>query len=402
MFRNKLGYLLFLIITGLLSILYNEYFTGIIFLVAVFLPLVLMVLLIITYFKVTVKLETATPVVGKGDYLNLSINLKNTSIFPISRLNVFLCYYNDFSGKVQKEKILVSMDRNSIQNVTCKISSMYCGNLIFKLNSICIFDYFFLFSLRKKLSESLKIAVIPEFYELSDDIIVDNNQMVIDSEIYSEYKSGDDPSEVFGIREYREGDKPHHIHWKLSYKQDQLMIKEFSEPKNCSVVLLLELYCGVTGKKKLEYVDGLLECVMSISYSCIMKKHFHNLAWYDETKDGCTQFQIAEQEDTYSAMEALLQTKLLPSYHSIILEHNTKYSKERYTHMIYITSILSEEDIFNWTNTRSGTLFYLIYVNHLEVKPVREEYKRLLQDMQVVLYEVDLKCVKESILAIGL
>jgi len=400
MLRNKLGYLLFLIITGLYAILYNVYFTGIIFLVAVFLPLVLMVLLIITYTKVTVKLDTATPVAGKGEYLNLSVNLNNASIFPISRLNVFLCYYNDFSGIIQKEKILVSMDRNSTQNVTCQISSTYCGNLIFKLNSICIYDYFFLFSLRKKLNKSLKIAVVPEFYELSDDIIVDNNQVVIDSEIYSEYKSGDDPSEVFGIREYREGDKPHHIHWKLSYKQDQLMIKEFSEPKNCSIVVLLELYCGVIGKKKLEYVDGLLECAMSLSYSCILKEHFHNMIWYEGT--DCTQYQIAEQQDTYGAMEALLQTKLSPIYNSIISAHNTKYSKERYTHMIYITSILTEEDIYNWTNTRNGTLFYLVYVNHLEVKPVKEVYKRLLQDMQVVLYEVDLKCVKESILAIGL
>ncbi len=402
MLKNKLGYLLFLIFTGLFAILYNEYFTGIIFLVAISLPLVLMGLLVITYTKITVKLETDTPVVEKGANLNLSIKLKNASFLPITQLNILLCYYNEFSGIMQKEKILVSMDRNSTQNVTCQVTSSYCGNLVFELKSIRLYDYFCLWSLKKSYKKSLKISVIPEFHELLDDIIVDNNKVMIDSDNFSEYKSGDDPSEVFNIREYREGDKPHRIHWKLSYKQDQLLIKELSEPTNCSIVLLLDLYCGEKGQNKLEYVDGLLECVMSISYSCILKDHIHNMIWYDVTQDDCKELPIAEQQDTYTAMEALLQTRLSSSYHSTIQEHNAKYFKELYTHVIYITSILIEEDLCNWADAHKGTLLYIVYVNHLDVRPVKVEIKRLLLDMQIILYEIDLKSMKESILAIGL
>ena len=47
---------------------------------------------------------------------------------------------------------------------------------------------------------------------------------------YSAYRSGSDMSEVFGIREYREGDSIRNIHWKLTGKCDDIMIKLPSLP----------------------------------------------------------------------------------------------------------------------------------------------------------------------------
>ena len=62
---------------------------------------------------------------------------------------------------------------------------------------------------------------------------------------YSKVKPGDDPSEIFDFHSYREGDPIARIHWKLSSKHDELMVKEFSLPLPGKVLCLPDYrLCG--------------------------------------------------------------------------------------------------------------------------------------------------------------
>ena len=51
-----------------------------------------------------------------------------------------------------------------------------------------------------------------------------------DSDEYSPDRPGSDPSELFGIRDYREGDALKSIHWKLGEKYDRTASREMSLP----------------------------------------------------------------------------------------------------------------------------------------------------------------------------
>ncbi len=51
-------------------------------------------------------------------------------------------------------------------------------------------------------------------------------------------RRGNDPTETFDIREYAPGDDIRSIHWKLSCKTDQLILREASEPFHYRVVIL--------------------------------------------------------------------------------------------------------------------------------------------------------------------
>ena len=61
-----------------------------------------------------------------------------------------------------------------------------------------------------------------------------------DSVEYSKVKAGDDPSEIFDLHSYREGDPVSRIHWKLSSKLDSLMVKEYSLPLSAGCLLLTD------------------------------------------------------------------------------------------------------------------------------------------------------------------
>lgn len=401
MVKNKITYFIFLLAAALFAIFYNVYYTGILFIVAALLPLVLFLLLFITFWGISVDLDTNTPVTEKGENLSVTIVFQNRSIFPIPKLKLLLYYYNDLSPFVNKEKINLSLNRKSKQNITYHMTSNYCGNLIFNIKKVRIFDYFLIWSLRKSMNKSLGITVIPRLNLFTADIIAENNKAMNYGESFSEVKNGNDPTEVFRIREYRGGDRPNLIHWKLSYKQDQLIVKEFSDPVNNSVMILLELDYNDCYQDKLEYLDGLLECTASISYSCILKNHPHCIIWYDEGQGGCKQVSLQAEQDIYSVMQEMLKVKYPKTRHSIIAEFKASCFQEQYTHMIYITSVITEENIYAWTNSRGGVEFLLFYVNDLDKWPVSENIKHLLLKLQITLYEMDLKSMQNSIMAVS-
>lgn len=401
MLKNKLIYLLALIIGGLFAVLYNEYFIGIIFLVAVLLPFVLLGIVLYSSYKIRVNLDTTTLLVGKEEYLNLSIYIKNTSIFPISCMNLFIQYHNEFSGEIKKENIQVALDQKSSQNVSCQITSHYCGNLLFQVKSARLYDFFHIWSVNKKIKQSVRVVVMPEAYDIPGDIIKENTAVPADSDIYSEYKPGDDPSEVFGIREYREGDKPNRIHWKLSYKEEQLMVKEFSDPIKDSIAVITELNSGEKKEFRLKVVDGLLDCLMSISIHLLTGGHIHKIVWYDKEEEAIGQLQIRRQQDSLSALEAVLKTRQRETGPTVLTVFDKSFYNQNYTHLIYITSVLTEEEIYDWAENHKGTIIYLLYVNDLGVRPVKEKLKYVLQEQRIHLCEIDIRNIKESIAAMG-
>lgn len=61
-------------------------------------------------------------------------------------------------------------------------------------------------------------------------------------EIYDEQIRGEDVSETFDLREYQKGDSIRTVHWKLSGKTDDLLVREFSRPANYNTILLFEFH----------------------------------------------------------------------------------------------------------------------------------------------------------------
>jgi uncharacterized protein (DUF58 family) len=400
MLRNKAAYLLFLIGIGVYAVLYNRFFMGVIFIVALFFPIVLFIILFISSFFIRTEFDTSRVTAQKGESLNLTINLTNKSIFPISQMKIKLLYFNEYTDERKKSYIQVALDGKSKQKVSCQISSKYCGNLKFKLMSIKIYDYFRLWSISKRLNETLNIMVSPEVYDFPCDIIYPNNQLIAETDKFSEFKPGDDPSELFGIREYREGDKLNRIHRKLSYKQEQLIMKEFSDPINESILVLFDWFCGFKGEKRLEYVDNYLGFILSLSHHLLVDGHVHQLGWLDQ--EDYRNLSIQNNEDAYLALETLLASKLPSGYHSVIEENYMCNKQKNFTHLLYITSELKEDEIINLANSYKGTLLYVIFINELQKEPVSAEFRQFMQELKIVLFELDIKNIKENLKSIVL
>lgn len=339
MLYNKIRYLAILIITGWLAILYNEYFMGILFITVLLFPFILFAILSYIYGRVSLELVSVVHVSSRENTIPVSIQVRNPTIFPIPNLCITISYSNNFSynNKIHKQEFNISVDKGITTTVTCNLTSEHTGNLIISLSKVRLFDYLKIFSLRKKNLGEIKVAVLPHYYELTEDFLENRSRMQIESDNYSTIKGGDDPSEVFAIREYREGDRPQRIHWKLSIKQDQLMIKDFSEPLNSSIVIFADM--GVPkDQDELELTDSLLECALSLSYSLMLKGLIHYLTWYDKFQGVCKRVRIVSEKDIFEAVDGLLHCGPYSQGIDLAALYFAEYPNDQYTEMFYITN----------------------------------------------------------------
>jgi len=398
MLRNYIKYLLLLIGLGLLAVLYEDYYLGVIFLTAISLPFLMILLLSRLYHKVTVEFVSVVHIANKGQKIPISVQLNNPTIFPIPNLLIYLTYKNGYTSQVSKIKFAFSIDGNTRTTVVCNLCSEYSGNLEISLQAVRVYDYLKMFSFRKKMKQEIKVAVLPFYYELTGNEMLSHSARLVESDYYSNVKSGDDPSEVFTIREYREGDRPQRIHWKLSSKLNQLMIKEFSDPLNCSVLLFVDLSIP-EGENTLSFMDALLECALSLSYSYLSERLMHYFAWYDENLGTCIRLRITQEKDLFEAIDGLFRAGPYEKMTDALSAYLAEHTNDQYSDLVFVTGEISSERMNSLFLLKAATR-QVIYMNDpLEKQEDQffpEETLLLSKEMGIDLLFVDIHNVKRD------
>ena len=346
MFSNQIRYLFLLVFVGIISILYNQYVMGILFLCVLFMPIIQLLLIIYLSLKIKVKLSSVIHVATKEETIPITIQIHNPTIFPLLRIKLYLTYKNAYSSKEYKKEIITAADNRGSTSIACNIRSEYTGNLEISLKQVRFYDYIKLLSLKKKNKSKIRVAVLPLFHEIEEVNLSYKSRQLGESDHYSRLKGGDDPSEVFAIREYREGDRFQRVHWKLSSKMDQLMIKEFSDPLNCSVLIMLDLWVP-QGKDRIAYIDALLECSLSLSHTLLTRGQHHYFSWFDIKQGKCRRIRVTGEKDLYEAADGLLDATVYQDTTNMLPNYLAEYTNEQYTDLFYVTGENCKETAVN-------------------------------------------------------
>ena len=124
-----------------------------------------------------------------------------------------------------------------------------------------------------------------------------------ESDDYSGEKKGDDPSEIYQVREYRVMDPLKDIHWKLSAKEDELMVKEKGFPLGCTVLIWFDIRESMTTS---ESFSAVAERAASLSVTLAEEKCIHMAAWYEEENERIVKYRVRDEEEAYNMVWHLL------------------------------------------------------------------------------------------------
>lgn len=300
MLKNRVCYLTVLLCALLFFICFNGYLSLYVFVLVLAFPFAALLVSLPGMLGVRIELSLGADSARKGQ--GLPLRLKVYDRFPVAagRSGVRLTVRNTLTGEEQEERFTFIAGRTP-QVLEHQLSSRTCGRVVCRLHKARVCDCLGLFALPLRLSRRAECAALfyPAVHSL--DLTVRPAHMP-DAEggRYSPTKPGDDPSELFGLREYRAGDRLSRVHWKLSQKTGQTLVKELSLPISEHILFLLDLNGSGTE------ADALLDVFATLSGFLAEHETAHRAAYLDGAS-GCLQFlEIFHAEDARPAVETLL------------------------------------------------------------------------------------------------
>lgn len=366
MCKSWIQYIFLITFLFLLAVLYDSYITLLVLLVFIILPLLLLVIGLVSRSKVLAGMKLDVKTVQKGQVFPINIYIENHSFIPIAHCNVSFEYGNQYIKSKKKEKLTISISGYQQHVATCKVSSEYCGILEFSVTDIRIMDFFGLFSLRLPCPFQFRITVLPDTDTMESPLVRHNPWVSSEPEEYALNKSGDDCSELFGVREYLQGDRFNRIHWRLSDRLDKLIVKEFGLPIDSSVAILADFFIQNNEKKQLAQFDAVVEILCFISGSLLEQGQAHYVFWFNSSLKECCKMKISKAEDFYELIGNLLECNAYSSNSSVLKYYRTANFQELFTNMYHITSSITEEDVLAWDELDSMAWRHVVLINGQE------------------------------------
>ena len=226
-------YCLCLGLAYLFRISYRGWFGPYLILAMICVPVLILILSLPSMLSLTLQLSS-DPHITKGAPGQLRLCFNSRSLLPVGRVRIWLRIENRFTGESAQRIITCYNVDSSHESVA--FSTDYCGQIRFHVLRWECRDALGLFAIRKKLPSALRCTVLPP--ALPPDSVPDW-ETILSAETRFKPKYGGGFSEEHELRDYRPGDPSNSIHWKLSSKTDDLIVREPLEQENQQIFLVL-------------------------------------------------------------------------------------------------------------------------------------------------------------------
>lgn len=389
MIRRKLAYLCLLAVFWVVMRLYLFRAAAVLFYMLLFFLPLLFFLFHIGAGKRKVAISIPKQVVGKNETFCLRFLVQGKSCLPEGPLVVWFSHRNCITGKWKRKKVVLA--GGGRESYELYAQSEYCAQFVFRIRRARIYDVFQIFSRRVRLlvDDSLEkgVTVLPEGSEIADWPVRVNPNVMVESEVYSNTKSGDDVSEIFDIRDYAPGDRFNRIHWKLTSKMDRLMVKELGLPIDCSVLIFLELSSYDQGGEFLKYRDALFGALFSLSECMLEQGQVHYIAW--KAADGRNEKRpVTCGEDLYEVIGLLLYEPAGGTREDAAVSYLSEYNGDQYTNIFCLMASKNPQKsaLAMVESRKSAWLTFLLFDGHEGMEPVAKAFP---PDIRVVYLDTE-------------
>lgn len=266
-------------------------------------PIVMLISVLIARKSIDIEFAVKNDTALKKEDFSVQLGVTNRSIFPIGKAEAYIEYSNLFSNEVNDFSLLMPIQSRNSQNISFRLSSKYCGIVQIKCEYINIYDPLRIFRFKVGKNISTEVIVMPEGYEISGHVC-STDRVNEESNTFSEYKPGDDPSEIFDLRGYNQGDKLNRIHWKLSSKRDEFIVKDYSLPIDIPCMLFLNLQVGL--EYRLPLYDTLIETLVSVSQFMLENERIHTIVYYNAKANAFIEKNISNTDNLAETIHEII------------------------------------------------------------------------------------------------
>lgn len=316
--------------TAYLAILYENSLLVTFLVIELLLPVPLFFVAKRTAGKLQVRLLVPIPMADRGEDVSFELRLWNPTVLPVMNADIRITYWNQFRNQKMTKKLTVWADGRSQSCYQYQLASEHCGRLVICADRVRVRDYLGLLSFAVPGEQREIISVLPGLFDFPVEAEEELPYLSGESDDFDKGKGGDDPSEVFQVRPYRAGDRLQSIHWKMTARSEELMVKEFSLPVSCQTAVFLDLH-GEAGELSCwETADDYLETVLSLEAGLLEAGRRNYAAWYDRSSGELFRKKMEKPEDVHELTGMLFQ--VMPYEETVDIEqmYRSRYPGENF------------------------------------------------------------------------
>lgn len=262
MLKNRLIYLLLLAVSAVLFVIHGAWFYWIVLLALLALPFVSLLFSLPSI--LSLKMHILIPPEATV-HLPVRLQLQATcgKWIPLPACRFTMEIVEGMTGTVQQEKF-----NTASQDTAYLFTPAHCGSYEIRVQKCRVFDALSLWKLPHKVQQAQTVTVLPQKERPENSTAVEKLQPVA-----FQPKAGGGYSETHDHREYRPGDSVKEIRWKLSCKNDKLIVRE-------PLVPVQQLVVAVQPATDADELDRALARLNWVSDYLIGKELPHTVFWH--------------------------------------------------------------------------------------------------------------------------
>lgn len=366
MLFNRIMYFLLLFAAIIFLIFFDGYLAVFFLLLVLCMPVISFIIMFFLRKQIVLSLSANKQAYLKDEKAVIRLTSYTKHQFLSGKIAIRFKTTNTFTGEESRDYIYISPTYYP-QSIDMLFSSKSCGSLLCEIDEVKIYDFLMLFSIKKKSdinSISCRVAILPN--SRSNTIENDIQSGIEDESLeYSKRVSGDDPSEIFDIREYREGDRIRRIHRWLSEKHDSIIIKDFGEPIVSKILILVDFSDSIRlSEATLEVLFGVLQSFEENEIKPVVK-------WFNPKNKHINEYS-ENNFDIQSFFTVMLESSSCSS--GLIYGYDFKEDFGKYSSVIYIGSKLDKDSIaslYELSNSVSTTVYEICDMENQPLKELR-------------------------------
>ena len=274
--------------------------------------------------KIRVQVMLPESRVFRGEPFQIRAKLKNTSRLPAGQLMVRLAVrvFPEMEELLLKGKLM--LDGREEGSLCFALDSSHCGCLEIRSDQLVVTDFMGIFQRRCPVEhpEKYMLFILPgALHTLLE--LPDVQGVFLDEDGDNESR-GNSAIDVSEIRSYQKGDSLRRVHWKLTARLDELMVKEMMDPSEKLTWLYLNLQetAGSPGiRRDPNAWDHFVETAAAASAKLLQLEKRHMVLWIDSSDSRVVQNCVSDEMSLQEMLCGLLRTdSFLPGNYSMLLK----------------------------------------------------------------------------------
>lgn len=229
MIRRKVLYILILVLCVWLVMLYT--FQGLRFLLIMLLcvPVAVLLPLPAQRRKTEVKINGIPDYATRGENIRLRVTVVYKGRLPLAGLGIKGIWKAYGEKPLRINHMTHGLGGRTEREMEFELPAEHCGPAEFTVAKARIYDCLRLFSMSVSGKKSGRVLIVPRLAPLPE------NQAALIVSLSRAYSASDEGD--YFVRNYRPGDSPRSIHWKLTAKEEELQVKDFEPDSQVSLFL---------------------------------------------------------------------------------------------------------------------------------------------------------------------